>query len=57
VTFLGWSGKNTHVSACKRISPDLAKQILRTPWAYYVNILTNNPNHHFGAVAAPLVRQ
>jgi len=57
VTFLGWTGTNVHDAGCKAIPEDLARQILRSPWAYYVSILTNNPSHHFGAVAAPLVRQ
>jgi hypothetical protein len=56
VTFLGWKGTTVSPGECKPIREDVAKQILRSPWAYYANILTNNPSHHFGAVAAPLVR-
>jgi hypothetical protein len=56
VTFLGWKGTTVSPGECKPIKEDVAKRILRSPWAYYVNILTNSPSHHFGAVAAPLVR-
>jgi hypothetical protein len=56
-TFPGWTGSFTNQAPCRRVDRRTARQILRDPNSYFVNIRTYTPNHQNGAVAARLLRQ